>query len=41
MKKIAIILVTFVFIGLALSSCATKKCPAYAKNNNAKIESRV
>jgi len=31
MKKIAILLVTIVFIGLALSSCAIKKCPAYAK----------
>lgn len=41
MKKIAIILVVCVLIGVAASSCATKKCPAYTKNNTVNIEKGV
>jgi hypothetical protein len=41
MKKIAVLLVTLILVSVALSSCATKKCPAYAKTTSVNVEKSV
>jgi hypothetical protein len=41
MKKSAFLLIALMLIGIALSSCATKKCPAYAKSGTELIEKRA
>lgn len=41
MKKVVVLVITIVFIGLFLSSCKTsERCPAYGESHKFQVEQR-